>query len=306
MSTLRTEIQSGVDLTIPDVVCLISGETSYATAYKGQIFSYSRKGVEFMHGGGKPEDIKDEHDKKGWPNSEISMFPVIGSTDGVVLMDGNNEKHYPMGGKHGISRHLPWGVKTGRTLSSVVFVQYHNGKSLIRNTRYHPDKPENGPEYFEWPFEFNQEKSVELTPTELRFGLTLTNLSNQQMPHRRGFHPAFKTQGPINEGEFIVSGIKIPLEKIVEASQKGAYPLPGVSNVYYRNKETGHGFLLYSNAPGVVLWSPGIDSGMFCIEPVSHMTKPVKPYFVDIEEHSVLLPGESDELQVRIVPYKMS
>src|SRR3989344_6691304 len=80
------------------------------------------KGREYMWGGGKPDALKTPEERTGWPNSEITIFPIVGAAkDGEIVVDG---VRHPMG-QHGIARHLDWSIQEA-TPASVRLVQRHS------------------------------------------------------------------------------------------------------------------------------------------------------------------------------------
>ena len=67
--------QSGTKM--EELITLEKGNLK-AQIYRGQLVSLAKSGIECMHGGGKPDDLKSPDDRVGWNKSEIFMFPVPG------------------------------------------------------------------------------------------------------------------------------------------------------------------------------------------------------------------------------------
>ncbi len=215
-----------------------------------QLYSLEFGGNEFMWGGGKPEELKTQEEKKGWQNSEIIMFPIVGpAKDNKITVDG---KDYPMG-QHGIVRHLGFEqcVNSGDVAGYVqeyteeTKVQTHKGVS-------------------EFPFSYEMYKSYILDADSILFKLEVKNTSEKNMCYAIGWHPAFRIDDPSS----IIrtkSGEVYTIDKIKELSKTGALKLKGVDEVEYVSKLGT--VTLRSNFGNIQIWSPEED--LICIEPVS-------------------------------------
>jgi hypothetical protein len=299
---------------LKSLVVQSGGISSCVQVCDGQIVHYERAGTNYIHGGGKPENVpgivRTSEDNLGWPGSWIYMFPIISSADQGQVLIGNNGKQvaYKMGGKHGISRHLPWVLKDYDAAKGVlVLVQTHDGVTPIKNTRYDPDKPKNGQEFFEWPFACSLEQRINLSDEELRVGLALTNHSDKPMPYMLGAHPAFRQLGALETGRFRIKGGKdIELRAVHDHSKEhGAFLLPGVFQISYDN--TNGGFTLYADFGSMALWSPDENSGMFCVEPVTSGVNPKKDYFVEQpreRKYPSVFPGDTENFEIIVRPRK--
>ena len=134
------------------------------------------------------------------------------------------------------------------------------------------------------------------------------------MPYMFGWHPAFKVNGNSKDGMFEIvdsDGIKqYRLEELIsDVSQaKGPILIADSDYIAYGNKSTGIGFYLDArNFGNFMLWSPGKDAGMFCIEPVTQI--PVDPkkqaYFTDGKFES-LKPSSRKDYSITITPFNQT
>ena len=129
------------------------------------------------------------------------------------------------------------------------------------------------------------------------------------MPYRPGWHPAFVTQG--RDGAFYDDHRNkiAELSEVIEASTRtpeSAKLLEEVNSVVYLDRETGRGVRVYSpHLPHTMLWSPGEDAGMFCIEHTTHLPRigDEKRYFDAGLEAEVLVPGERKGYLVMVEPF---
>lgn len=145
-----------------------------------QLFSLIRHGVDVMWKGGAPEASRPD---KGWQNSEIIMFPIVGdSIDGNICTGGAN---LPMA-KHGIARDLKWEI-TEANPSSVSMVQVYEAWDEVENGKN--DK------YSLFPRSYQMNKSYSITDEgKLSFTIEVKNKSKEILPYAIGWHPAFITQ----------------------------------------------------------------------------------------------------------------
>ncbi|MBW2991362.1 hypothetical protein KY348_06710 [Candidatus Woesearchaeota archaeon] len=275
----------------------------------GQIVGISKDRVQFMHGGGLLDLLKTEEDKKGWQNSEIVMFPVVGPVKDYQVQIGKDT--HPMD-QHGISRILGFGNINVQP-NMAFLTQIHDGKTLLPNPKHEKDKTR--PESLDWPFRYKLNKIIYPESEEIlkvRFYLKGPNKKN--MPYMLGWHPAFKMHGPASEGVFYNLTNQSPvhrvtLEEVIEASnsKEGALKLEGMRDIRYMNRQAGRGISIYTTGfDHLMLWCPGKESGMFCIEPVTHipsLEKQTKPHFTDKDTHNVLKRKEAEEYSVKIMPY---
>ncbi len=267
------------------LVTLIKKNLSAAISSDGQLVSLSKNDLEYMHGAGKPEEFKQDCDRRGWDRSELIMFPIVGKPrENIVHMDG---RPYSMD-QHGISRAIPFTIDA--KVESAVMRQVHDGES-VSNPKYHPGI--SNPEMLDWPA-YLIEKSIKLLSDSVEIELMVQNLTKIRMGYRLGWHPAFRLQGSNDDALFTFTGCQtanakdINLAEVIEKSKSGAYLLSDVDSVRYHDRETTRGVQLdfegFSNA---MLWTKSSDSGMFCIEPVTHLPDADKDYLDKVEHESL-------------------
>ncbi|RJQ17281.1 hypothetical protein C4573_04485 [Candidatus Woesearchaeota archaeon] len=270
------------------------------TVSNGQIVSMRKSGFEYMHGGGKPDESKTDGDRKGWQNSEIVMFPVIGALQRYALLV---DHQVCLMDQHGVARNIPFVVKE-KEAHKITLLQSHDGITPIENQKY--AQSTDNPQQLAWPFAYTLEKSVSiLTRHDVTVTFTLTNASERAMPYEFGWHPAFRCMGPAEKGVFEYHGTKKPLTKRTQEDE-GLLPSGGMSllstdKVTYSNQDTLRGVTLTSEGfTDITLWCPAAESGMFCIEPVTRHEHRLQDenYFHD--GHQLLLPKQSATYRANI------
>lgn len=268
------------------------------TCNKGKLVSIIHQGTEYMHFAEKnPEELTDKQKRllesgETWPNSEITMFPVIGPARGYAIRIGL--AMHPME-QHGISRSLKWKSReSGCDMHQnpyLRFVQEHEGGRIL-NQRFSEENIR--PEYLEWPFMYKLEKSFVLKKDCLETHFIVRNNSRRDMPYMLGWHPAFKG----TEGSLQFNDKETTLEELAKATEKGGMAIEGLMSIRHTRKE-GRGFEL-KNLKGfrhMILWSKGHESEMFCAEPVTHLPKKGRQDYFTLKqgqepEFELLKPGE--------------
>lgn len=279
-----------------ELVTLKSGD-SKAEILDGKLVGFENNGIQYIHGGGKPDNLKTPEDENGWQDSEIIMFPVVGIAAGHKVKIGDSYFKHSL---HGISQFLEF-KETRKEGAYVEFIQHYDGKTPLKNPEY--KKNRNCPECLEWPFEFEIKKSIKLREGELRVGIYLTNKSKKDMPYMLGFHPAFKVLGNPNFGAFVESKKKYALEEIVKDSDTvGAFFMKGINHIFYKNDDKTIE-VLSKNFDDMMIWSPGMNSGMFCIEPLTNLPArdPGKrKHFYDENHYRTIESGATREYKIII------
>lgn len=247
----------------------------------GQLVSLEMDGFEYMHGGGKPESEKTEEDKKGWQNSELVMFPIVGpvskQTEEVKALYGNLDQH-------GISRALGWRKAFEGAMRNEFVTQFnqrYGEETIVPNPKYTVGGKSPEVLFMKGDFVLSKIYSVPLNEkgslldSMLKLNILVTNFESpgKLLEYQIGWHPAFKPLGDPDAGVFEIQGKEIKLPDLLkQISDEGTYKMVGVDDVHYYNRETGRQFMLDSIGFGnMMIWSPSPDSGMFCIEPVTHI-----------------------------------
>jgi hypothetical protein len=238
-----------------------------AKIYKGILASIPFNGKEYFHGASLPEEFKKPSDRKGWDNSEITMFPIVGPAgeNYIVEMDGERFQL----DQHGISRVMPFLLKNYGENYAIFEQKNHQGNKL-KNPKY---KPENDhPRYIRFPRDFTFTKRISIDGTIEVTNIIKNDMSNKDIFYHIGAHPSPKTIGKIEDSYFEVEGSpKISLVDVITASKNnGSFRLPGVSRLKYVDKRSGHGIeMKFKGYRHAALWSPSYDAGMFSIEPMT-------------------------------------
>jgi len=236
-----------------------------AQVYKGQLVSLMKDGIEYMHGGGKPDDLKSPDDRVGWNKSEIFMYPVTGPVYDYKVQVG--DLFFPQD-QHGIARYRTFRVLSHDKTSIFLVQEYHGGK--VPNPKHETNKESPGD--IIW-LPYNLEKSIELQGDSVKVMFGLTNNSDKVMPYRCGWHPDFKAPVSGKDGLFEYGRQTLSLEDVIEASkEKAGLPISGVDSIKFTDKITGRHIELSSEGFGNLnLWSPGAKYGQVCIEPVTQL-----------------------------------
>jgi len=235
-----------------------------AQVYKGQLVSFSKNGIEYVHGGGKPDKLKSPADRIGWNKSEIFMFPVTGPVYTYKVQVG--DAFFPQD-QHGTARLISFNVLNVNA-DSVSLIQVYDGRK--RTNPKHETNPKS-PEHLIW-LPYTLEKTIKLQNDHLKATFILTNTSNEVMPYMFGWHPTFKAPLDGKDGVFEANHAQYSLEKIIELEPKGGLLLPGVDSIRFTDKKTGQFVEVLSEGFGnMMLWSPGKESSQVCIEPVTHL-----------------------------------
>lgn len=231
--------------------------------------------VEFWHGGGKHSEDKNSADKLGWQNSEITMFPLVGPSckekgkENTIIVNG---KQYRMN-QHGLSRALEWEEFQNVPMDAgkeVKLRQVNCFDNLVENLKFDKKMSESmqNNKNQEFPFGWGLGKIIRINGG-VTFEHTMINFSENTMKYMIGQHPAFRVLGDPYKGIFSDDNNKTyKLEDIVA---KGGEFIPETSTITYTNLNSGFGIQVESNSynGNFMIWTPHINSGMFCIEPVS-------------------------------------
>lgn len=264
----------------------------------GQLISLTLDGLEFFHDGGSPT-----WNGRGWGSSEIIAYPVFGPVDNYSVTV--KDQQFTLD-QHGISRHttiLPF-IPKKADKDLVSLVQTYDGTS-IPNSKFKPGKDR--PKELSWlPYELKKE--FQLKRNLLVCRLTVTNVSQTEMPYLIGWHPAFKFLGDVDNGVFLNdNGEQLAtLEQVMIASEippGEALTLEGIRSVTYMNSGLGVRVSSEDFDNSMMLWSPSRDAGMLCIEHTSQL--PVfekQKYFGDTVRCERLAPGDKKTYTITVQP----
>lgn len=276
-------------INMKDVISLNRGLEAKINTLNQQLFSLNFDGVEFMWGGGKPEELKSPEEKKGWQNSEIIMFPIVGAAkNDEITIDG---KKYPMG-QHGIARYIQYKpLKT--TNNELVYCQIYKADTELRSPKGN----------FVFPIGYFLYKKYCLENDSLTFWVNIHNVSSKPLRYALGWHPAFRIPPSSIPGKSSDSYIKTrnkkkySIEEIKKASTTGALRLEGENEVDYVS-ELGK-VHLSSDFGNITVWSPQED--LICLEPVTALTD--REYAGELKDkpgYKTIKPYENVEYRAKI------
>ena len=192
---------------------------------------------------------------------------------------------------HGVGWQRPWHVSA------------HGGASLRLVLHHEPDA--------HWPFAFEAEQRIELSPQGLRLGLRLTNTDARPAPAGLGWHPYFPRR--------LRSRLNAELTDRWERDEATELPTrciaqPGIdADIAHldfdhcfdgwrgtaRLRDEKLSLRLSSSLPRLVVYTPP-HKPYYCVEPVSHVSNALQ--MADPLAHGVveLAPGESFEAWMQL------
>ena len=218
---------------------------------KGELVSFKKDGVEYIHQKGS----------KGWRNSDIEMFPIIGPTS-KNKYTVHTKKGDAIQDQHGLLRELEY-VLVSSTEKTGHYIKEYQKNTKIRNSKF----PEKSIEKdLSWPFDFTFEKKFHLEKNTLKIDFIIT--SNKEMPYMLGYHPAFLLSNSGKE-TLIVNGKKITLSEIKEAGHN-AYPVLNTEKIVLENINRSHLEISTTGFQNFMLWTQ--VENMLCIEPITQYT----------------------------------
>jgi galactose mutarotase-like enzyme len=218
---------------------------------KGELISFQNKNQEYIHQKGS----------KGWRNSDIEMFPIIGP-----ISKNNFRVHTKKGDaiqdQHGLLRELEYTLISSDE-NTASFLKKYKKNTAINNSKF-PNKSTE--EKLFWPFDFSFEKKYCLENNTLKIDFILT--SEKGMPFMLGYHPAFLLS---NTGEEILTSnhIKATLAEIQKVGDN-AFPFLDCNKITLENIGRKHLEIATTGFENFMIWSP--VNNMLCIEPITQYT----------------------------------
>jgi hypothetical protein len=218
---------------------------------KGELISFQNKNQEYIHQKGS----------KGWRNSDIEMFPIIGP-----ISKNNFRVHTKKGDaiqdQHGLLRELEYTLISSDE-NTASFLKKYKKNTAINNSKF-PNKSTE--EKLFWPFDFSFEKKYCLENNTLKIDFILT--SEKGMPFMLGYHPAFLLS---NTGEEILTSnhIKATLSEIQKVGDN-AFPFLDCNKITLENIGRKHLEIATTGFENFMIWSP--VNNMLCIEPITQYT----------------------------------
>jgi hypothetical protein len=206
---------------------------------KGELISFQKDGLEYIHQKGS----------KGWRNSDIEMFPIIGP-----ISKNNFRVHTQKGDaiqdQHGILRELDYTLISSDE-NTAKFIKKYQGNTQITNSKFPQKSPE---EQLSWPYNI------------LKIDFILT--SETGMPFMLGYHPAFLLS---NTGKEILTSRteKATLSEIQKVGDN-AFPFLDCNHITLENIGRKHLEITTTGFHNFMIWSP--VNNMLCIEPITQYT----------------------------------
>ncbi|EZH75357.1 hypothetical protein ATO12_00850 [Aquimarina atlantica] len=217
------------------------------TIDNGELISYQVDGTEVMHQKG---DL-------GWGNTEIEMFPTIGSTK-----ENQFSVQTPRGeaklDQHGILRvmdYLPITIEK----SSACFHKKYIANTQLSNHKF-PNKSTQ--QWLNWPYDFEFIKTFELSNEALKIIFEIK--SEKNMPLMLGFHPAFKIYD--QNVKMKTTDRHISLDAVLKAGAP-AFLLENCKEVVLTNNGNLTVTINTNGFRHIMLWSE--VTNMVCIEPIT-------------------------------------
>jgi len=218
---------------------------------KGELISFQNEHQEYIHQKGS----------KGWRNSDVEMFPIIGPTS-----ENNYRVHTKNGDaiqdQHGLLRELDYTLISSDA-ETAHFIKKYKKNTKVVNSKF--PKKSTEPALF-WPFDFTFEKKFYLKNNTLKIDFILT--SEIGMPFMLGYHPAFLLSNSGTE-TLMANGKKITLPEIYEAGHN-AFPVLNSEKIILENTDKNHLEISTTGFHNFMLWTQ-VDN-MLCIEPITQYT----------------------------------
>jgi len=218
---------------------------------KGELISFQKDGLEYIHQKGN----------KGWRNSDIEMFPIIGP-----ISKNNFRVHTQKGDaiqdQHGMLRELDYNLVSSNENTAKYIKKYQKNTAII-NSKFPKKSTE---KKLFWPFNFTFEKQYSLKNNTLKINFILT--AEKGMPFMLGYHPAFLLSNTGAE-TVTVNDTKITLAEIYKAGHN-AFPILNSDTLILENIDRNHLKISTEGFDNFMLWTE-VDN-MLCIEPITQYT----------------------------------
>lgn len=248
----------------------ITDKNSVVTIENGELISFKVDENEYIHQKGS----------KGWRNSDIEMFPVIGPTSKnkfrVHTKNGDAIQD-----QHGLLRELEYSLASSNK-TSAKFIKIYKKNNQVTNSKFPKKSTE---EILFWPFDFTFEKVFVLENNVLNIQFKMT--SEKGMPFMLGYHPAFLLS---NTGKEVIRSKekKVTLEDVYKAGHN-AFPFLNCEKLVLENVDRNHLEITTKGFHNFMLWTE-VDN-MLCIEPITQYTSYTDEKFS--EENMSLSKGEN-------------
>jgi galactose mutarotase-like enzyme len=248
----------------------LKNTNSQVSIEQGELISFQKENQEYMHQKGS----------KGWRNSDVEMFPVIGPTS-----KNNFRVHTKIGDaiqdQHGLLRDLEYNLISSDE-KSASFIKKYTKNTLIKNSKFPVKSTE---EYLFWPFDFTFSKNFMLENDVLKIEFIIN--SEEGMPFMLGYHPAFLLSNLGNE-TVTSNNKKITLAEIYEVGHN-AFPVLNSDKIILQNSDKNDLEISTTGFNNFMLWTE-VDN-MLCIEPITQYTSYTDQKFS--EENMSLSKGEN-------------
>lgn len=218
---------------------------------EGELISFQKGSLEYIHQKGS----------KGWRNSDIEMFPIIGP-----ISKNNFRVHTQKGDaiqdQHGMLRELNYTLVSSDD-NTAKFIKKYQENTPIINSKFPKKSSE---EQLSWPYNFTFEKQFHLENNILKIDFILT--SKVGMPFMLGYHPAFLLSNTGNE-IVVANDTKITLAEIYKAGHN-AFPVLNSDKITLENIGRNHLEISIEGFDNFMLWTPA--DNMLCVEPITQYT----------------------------------
>ena len=229
----------------------IFNEDSIVKIENGELISYKVDENEYIHQKGS----------KGWRNSDIEMFPVIGPTSKNKFRI-HTKKGDAIQDQHGLLRELEYSLVSSND-TSARFIKKYKKNTEINNSKFPKKSSEN---ILFWPFDFTFKKEFVLEKDVLKISFIIT--SEKGMPFMLGYHPAFLLSNTAKE-IIISKNNEVTLEDIYKVGHN-AYPLLDCDTLILQNINKSNLEISTKGFDNFMLWTE-VDN-MLCIEPITQYT----------------------------------
>ena len=229
----------------------LATKNSTVSIENGELISFKMNNTEYMHQKGS----------KGWRNTDIEMFPVIGPTSkNNFRMQTNNGA--AIQDQHGLLRELNYALISSDK-NTAKFIKKYKKNTQISNSKFPKKSTE---EYLFWPYDFTFEKNFTLENSILKIEFIIR--SEKEMPFMLGYHPAFLLSNTGTD-TLVTNDKKITLEEIYKVGHN-AFPVLNTNKIILENTDKNHLEISTTGFNNFMLWTA--VNNMLCIEPITQYT----------------------------------
>jgi len=262
-----------------------------------------QRGRHFFHRGGNPELLNMSRPnkflkRKIWYRSEKTMFPYIGSADGL------EEKFPNLTERNGIAKLIPFNTSDQDGETDIELSQTYKANKKISHPKKKGQKQS-------LEFGYDLEKIIGLEQDMVDIVFKLTNTNDFEIKYQFGWQGTFNSLGYSKEGWFNINYIDESKKEITDRPKLRDIPLilpiyrerkrkrkklyENLVNLSYDNKSTGRRIEIGTNFPHLQMWRP--YRNIFTLEFVTSVKSGIKAFGKQVQK---LGPQETKEYIINL------